>query len=102
MASAEFFENLFSWSRPAVSDIVFALPKSFIYVGAGGDIEQPLILGRVLYDGLCLAVDRQHYGPLGLLDLLEKLARITPERRQRLNIFCDVDSGQAAPLPAST
>ncbi len=39
MASAEFFEKLFSRLHPPVRDIVFALPKGFVNVGISSLIE---------------------------------------------------------------
>src|SRR5271169_5726755 len=102
MAPAELSEYLFGWPSPTVSNVVQALPDRFVNISACRDIEQPLILFRVLYDSLSLAVHGQHYGALGLLDLFEKLPRIAPEGRKRLNVFRDVDSWQVAPLSLST
>jgi len=91
MAAAELGEYLFGWPSPAMSDIVQTLPDCFVNVGSRGDIEQPLILFRVLHDSLSLAVHGQHDGPLALFDLLEKFARIAPKVCQRLNVFGDVE-----------
>ena len=91
MAPAELSEYLFGWPSPTVSDVVVALPESFVHIGASGDIEEPLILFGVLHDSLGLTIDGQHYGPLALLDLLEKFGRIAPKVCQRLDIFRDVE-----------
>jgi hypothetical protein len=97
MAPAELGEYLFGWPSPTVSDVVLALAEGLIDVGARSDVKQSLIGFSVLHDSLGLAVHGQHYGTLGLLDLFEKLSRLTPEGRKRLNVFRDVDPGQAAP-----
>jgi len=94
MAPAELAEYLTGRPRPAVGDVVQALPNGFVNVGAGSDIEQLLIGFRFLHDSLGLVVDGQQHGPLGLLDLLEKLARFAPKICQRLDILREVEHGE--------
>src|SRR3984957_8298907 len=91
IAPAQLVEHLAGGPSSAVIDVVQALPDRFVNVGARSDIEQPLILFRVLHDSLRLTIDGQHYGPLAFLDLLQKFGRIAPKVCQRLNIFRDVE-----------
>src|SRR5580704_11992916 len=91
IAPAQLVEHLAGWPSSAVIDVVQALPDCFVNVGACGDIEQSLILFRILNDSLGLAVDSQHHRLLALLDLLEKFGRIAPKVCQRLDVFRDVE-----------
>jgi hypothetical protein len=74
-----------------VSHVVQALPDCLVNIGAGSDIEQPLVRFSILHYSLGFAVDGQYYRPLALLELLEELGRLAPKVCQRLNVFRDVE-----------
>jgi hypothetical protein len=75
----------------AVGYVIKSLPDTLLNVGAGGNVEQALIRFGVLDDGLGLALNGKHYGPLAFLELLHEVAGATAEGRQRLNVFGDIE-----------
>ena len=57
----------------AVGYVIKPLADTLVHIGAGGDVEQALIGFGVLHNGLGLALDREHYGPLAFLELLHSV-----------------------------
>src|ERR1035437_1186077 len=67
------------------------LANGFVYVGAGCDVEKALIGGRILDDGLSLAIHREYHGPLALFELTHKIPRAASKCRERLNVLGDIE-----------
>jgi len=79
--------------RPSQSllGLLQSLADSFPSIGSRSDIEQALISFGVLHHGLRLPFNGKHHRPLGLLELLHKIARPAAESREGLNVFGDVE-----------
>ena len=90
MPRFEVLENLARWAGPALFRVLQALTDTFSRISSGGDVKQPLIGFGVLHNGRGLPFHREHYGPLGLFQLLHEVAGPPPEGSQRLNIFGDI------------
>src|ERR1035441_2538101 len=73
--------------------VIKPLANALVHIGAGGDVEQALIGFGVLHNGLGLALDREHYGPLAFLELLHEVAGAAAEGSQRLDVFGDIEHG---------
>src|ERR1035437_3574316 len=86
----EFSKELLGVTPLSSLGLLQALADAFSSVGAGSDIEQALIGSRILHDGFSLALDREHDGPLALLELFHEIARAAAESGQRLNVFRDI------------
>src|ERR1700687_1354892 len=91
MLATELLKYFFRRSSTSVSYIIQPLTNGFVIVGAGGNIQQPLVGCRILHDGLRLAVDRKHDGTLALFKLLHEVAGFAAESGQRLDVFGDVE-----------
>jgi hypothetical protein len=63
------------------------LANSFVYVGAGGDIEQTLMGFHILHNGFSLTLHCEHHGPLALLEVFHEFAGAAAKRRERLNVL---------------
>src|SRR5580700_1705651 len=90
MFGFELREELPRWPGLSFARVLQALPDSLICLGACGDIEQPLIGLRVLYNSCRLALHGQHNWPLALLELLYEIAGSPAESSERMNILRDV------------
>src|ERR1035438_2158313 len=90
MRGFEFREELLNVAPLPKPGLVQALPDSFASVGAGCDVEQPLIGSGVLDDGLGFALDCQHHGPLAFFELLHEISGAPAKSRERLNVLGDV------------
>jgi hypothetical protein len=75
MFSANLVKHLFCGAVTTAGYIVQTLTNAFLGVGAGGDVEQPLIGLGILHNGGCLPLNCEHDGAFTLLQLLQKLAR---------------------------
>src|ERR1019366_5866100 len=93
MLAANLVEHFLCGTRATARDGFEALPDCLIYVGASRYIQKPLIRLRILYDCRRLAFNGEHYRPFTLFELLHELPRVAPERRHRLDVFCDVEHG---------
>jgi len=67
MRGFEFREELVGVAALSSLGLLQALADAFASVGAGCDIEQPLICPGILDDGFGLAFHGEHHGPLALL-----------------------------------
>jgi len=65
-----------------------------MYIGARSNVEQSLIGLCILYDGLGFALYGKNHGLLALLELFHKVAGAAAKRRERLNVFCDIEHGE--------
>src|ERR1019366_288628 len=90
MRGFEFGEELLRVAPLSKPGLVQALANSLASVGAGRDVEQPLIGSGVLDDGLGFAVDCQHHWPLAFLELLHEIPGAPAKSRERLNVLGDV------------
>jgi hypothetical protein len=81
MSGFKFREKLLGVASLRLPRLLKALADSFAGIGAGGDIEQSLVSGCVLYDRLSLTLDRQHYGSLAFLELFHEVAGATSKSR---------------------
>jgi hypothetical protein len=79
MLPADLVKHIPSEADPTVRCIVQALPDGFEDVCTRCHVEQVLVGLCILHDGLRFAVDRENDGPLALLELFEKLARLAPK-----------------------
>jgi hypothetical protein len=64
-----------------------------------GYIQQLLIGFGVLHNGRGLPLDGQYDGTLAFLELLQELTRAAAKRRQRLDVFRDIEH-RLAPIKA--
>ena len=69
MFPAKLLKKLSRRASASVGYIIQSLTDRFLFIGAGRDIEQPLIRSHVLNDGRCLPVHGKHDGALALLKL---------------------------------
>ena len=90
MRGFEFGEKLLRVASASSLGLLQSLANSFAGVGAGGDIEQPLIRCGILNDGLGFAFHGEHYRSLALLQLLHEITRTPAKSRERLNVLRDV------------
>src|SRR5258708_3713115 len=93
MRSFEVGEEFLSVAALPCPGFFQPLTDSFAGVGTCRDIEKPLIRHRILHNCFRLALDSKHNRPLVLLELLHEQARVTPESRHGMNVFCDVHHG---------
>ena len=93
MLPADLFEHGPSRTRAPVGDIVETLADCLEYISTGGQVQQALISFRILDDSLGFALDSKNHRPLALPELFHKLAGPAPERRERLNVFGNVEHG---------
>jgi hypothetical protein len=94
MPPPDFVEYFPGWPRAAVGHIGKALADGFEYIGAGGHVQQALIGFGILDDGLGLALNRKHYGPLAFLEMPHEIPGSAPKCRERLNVLGDIDHGR--------
>src|SRR5258708_12664999 len=91
MLRAEFVQGFSRGLVPAALQILHALTNALSGIGARRDVQQALVVAGVLYDRFRLAVHREDYRPLALLELLHELARLAPERGKGLNILGEIE-----------
>ena len=90
MIGFELVKELSRRPGPSLFHVFEPLTDAFLRIGARGDVEQPLIGFRVLYDSRCLAIYGEHQGALGFPEPLHEVAGGTAKGRQRLDVGCDV------------
>src|ERR1035437_2248016 len=90
MRGFEFGEKLLSVAPSSLPGLQQSLANPFASVGAGGDVEQPLIGSGILDDGLGFALHCQHHGPLAFLELLHEIPGAPAKSGERLNVLGDV------------
>jgi hypothetical protein len=64
MFTANFVKCLFRRARASVRYVIKSLTDAFLGIGAGSNVEQPLIGFGVLHDCRCLPLHGEHYGAL--------------------------------------
>src|ERR1051325_10573869 len=96
MPGFEICEELPRRPGPALSHILQALADTLARVGLRGNIQQSLISFGILHNGSGLALYGQYDGTLALLELFHELAGAASERRQRLDVFRDVEHKPAS------
>jgi len=74
MGAFKLGEELPGWPDSPVSSVLQTLADALFGVGAPGNIQQALIGFRILHDGRCLPVHREHDGALAPLKLLHEVA----------------------------
>ena len=84
MRGFEFREELLGVATLSSLGLLQSLADAFASVGAGCDIEQPLISSGILHNGFGLAFHCENDWPLTLLEVLHKIPRPTAKRRERL------------------
>ena len=70
MRGFEFREELPGVAALSLLGLLQSLADAFVSVGAGRDIEQPLIRSGILDDGFGLAFHRERHWPLALFEVL--------------------------------
>jgi hypothetical protein len=80
MLTANVVEHLLGRSCAATGYVIKPLADSFVYVGASGDVEQPLIGSGILDDRFGLALHGENHRPPALLELFHEI----PERRRKV------------------
>src|ERR1700681_525573 len=90
MSPASFIEYFPCRPRATVGYIVKPLPDCLMDIGAGSDVEEPLISRGVLDDSGGLAFHSEHNGAVALLEVFHKVPGPTAEHGQRLDILGDV------------
>jgi hypothetical protein len=98
MRGFEIREELLGVAALSLLGLLQALSDAFVSVGAGRDIEEPLIRAGILDDGLGLTFHREHHRPLALFEVLHEIPRSAAKRRQRLNVLGDIEHGEPLPL----
>jgi hypothetical protein len=96
MSGFELGEELFGGTAFAEPRFFQSLTDPFIDIGAGGDVQEPLVRPGILHDGGSLAFYGQHYGPLTFPELPHEIPRPSPKRRQGLDVLSDVKHGRAS------
>jgi hypothetical protein len=90
---AEFGEDFAGRTCAAFGDILQPLAESLFWINLGGEVEEALVFGGVLEDGLGFAVDGEDDGALGLLKLLNELDGVVAEGGEGLDVLGDVETG---------
>jgi hypothetical protein len=67
MPTANLVEYFVCRTRAAMRHVFKALPDGFMHIGAGNEIEKPLIGFRVLHDCFRFTLNGQYNWPFGLL-----------------------------------
>jgi hypothetical protein len=73
-----------------VLDIFESLADALFGVRARGNIEKTLVCLRILHNGGGPSLNGEHDGPFAFLKLPHKITGTSPETRERLNVFGDV------------
>jgi hypothetical protein len=95
MPKPKLVEDFARGAGPAMSDVVKTLPDGLVHVGAGYDVEKPLVGCGILEDRFRLSLHGEQDGALILFELLHELTRIAAECGHRMNVFCDIDHESA-------
>src|SRR5579863_2122458 len=91
MLGAEFFEGLSRGFVSAALQVLHALANAFAGIGAGSDVEEPLVGVGILHDRLGLAVHSYDHRAFALLELLHELAGPPAEGGERLNVLLQIE-----------
>ena len=90
MLASNGVECLTRRTGPLMGHIIQALTNRFFCIGACSDIEKSLVSFGVLNNSRRPAVDGEHQGALALFELFHQVAGTATKRRQRVNVFSDI------------
>jgi hypothetical protein len=82
MPTANLVEHFMRRAGAAMRRVFETLPDGLMHIGAGGYIEEPLVRFRILHHRFSFALDGEHDGPSGLLELFHELNWIAPKSRE--------------------
>src|SRR5579863_6426113 len=91
MLGAEFFQGPSRGFVSAALQVLHALANALAGIGAGGDVEEPLIGPGILHHRLGFTVHGNDHRAFALLELLHEFAGPPAEGSERLNVLLQIE-----------